>query len=59
MIIPPRTYLRLAQIGIEPQKEFSAIVAKYGGFMERGHRQLLFDKIRLADVRQPQPASLG
>jgi hypothetical protein len=46
-------YQRLAQIGIEPQKDFDAIVAKYGGFNERVHRQLLFDKIRLPAVREP------
>jgi hypothetical protein len=46
-------YQKLAKLGIEPQKDFDACVAKYGGFDKRLHKKLVRGTIRLPAVWEP------
>jgi len=52
-------YENLAKLGVSAQSEFDAIVAKYGGFDNERHLQLVNGTIRLPAVREPSsPAGL-
>jgi hypothetical protein len=52
-------YQRLAELGIHPDQEFRAVVARYGGFDRRLHRRFVRGKIRLPAIRETRlPESL-